>query len=123
METEAGRIAALAGRLLDKVEQAIGELDLQTASRKIKTKSGNTEETWEYRQVLHTGTVDRAGLKVLTDLLKELQAITGGVPELDRKEREARIESLRRGAGIQEVGESDTGIILLPARNEIGIEN
>ena len=82
METETGRIDALAGRLLDKVEQAIGELDLQTASRKVKTKSGSTEETWEYREVLHTGAVDRAGLKLLTDLLKELQAITGGVPEL-----------------------------------------
>ena len=119
METEAGRIAGLAGRLLDKVEQAIGELDTQTASRKVKTKSGSTEETWEYREVLHTGAVDRAGLKLLTDLLKELQAITGGVPELDRKEREARIESLRKGVGLQEVEDGQTGVILMPERKEL----
>lgn len=121
METEAGRIAGLAGRLLDKVEQAIGELDTQTASRKVKTKNGNTEETWEYREVLHTGTVDRAGLKMLTDLLKELQAITGGVPELDRKEREARIESLRKGVGLQEVEDGQTGVILMPERKGLEI--
>ena len=121
METETGRIDALAGRLLDKVEQAIGELDTQTASRKIKTKSGGTEETWEYREILRTGTVDRAGLKVLTDLLKELQAITGGVPELERKEREARIESLRRGVGLQEVEDGQTGVILMPERK--GLES
>ena len=119
METETGRIDALAGRLLDKVEQAIGELDTQTASRKIKTKSGGTEETWEYREILRTGTVDRAGLKVLTDLLKELQAITGGVPELERKEREARIESLRRGVGLQEVEDGQTGVILMPERTKM----
>lgn len=123
MEAETGRIDALAGRLLDKVEQAIGELDTQTASRKIKTKSGTTEETWEYREILRTGTVDRAGLKVLTDLLKELQAITGGVPELERKEREARIESLRRGVGLQEVEDGQTGVILMPAREKGGLEN
>lgn len=119
METETGRIGALAGRLLDKVEQAIGELDTQTAARKVKTKSGATEETWEYQEILHTGTVDRAGLKVLTDLLKELQAITGGVPELERKEREARIESLRRSVGLQEVEEEMTGVILMPERKEL----
>ncbi len=123
METEAGRIAGLAERLLDKVEQAIGELDTQTASRKIKTKNGSTEETWEYREVLHTGTVDRAGLKVLTDLLKELQAITGCVPELDRKEREARIESLRKGVGLQDVEDGQTGVILMPERKELGVES
>lgn len=116
METEAGRIAALAEKLLDKLEQAIGELDLQTASRKVKTKNGATEETWEYREVLHTGTVDRAGLKVLTDLLKELQVITGEVTELEQREREAKIQSLHHSVGIQEVEEGQTGIILLPER-------
>ena len=102
MDTEAGRIARLAGRLLDKVEQAIGELDQQTASRKVKTRNGTTEETWEYREVLHTGTVDRSGLKVLTDLLKELQAITGSAPDTAREEQ-------------------DTGVILLPERKQEGV--
>jgi len=118
MDTEA-RVTELADRLLDKLSQAIGELDLQTATRKVKTKEGGTEEVWEYPVTLHRGTVDRAGLKVLTDLLKELQAITGGVPELERKEREARIESLRRGVGLQEVTEEMTGVILMPERKEM----
>ena len=97
METEA-RVAALAGLLLDKVEQAIGELEVQTASRKVKTKSGTTEETWEYRELLHTGIVDRAGLKLLTELLKELQAITG--------------------TGVQAGQEEGSGVILIPCRKE-----
>ena len=116
METEA-RVAALADRLLDKLSQAVGELDLQTATRKVKTKEGSTEEVWEYPVTLRRGTVDRAGLKVLTDLLKELQVIRGEVTDLERREREAKIESLRRGIGVQDVEDDRTGVILLPPRN------
>ncbi len=117
LEMERDRVAVLAERLLGKLEQAIGELDLQTATRKVKTKEGTTEEVWEYPVTVHRGTVDRAGLKQLTDLLKELQVITGEVSGLERREREARIESLHRSAGLQEVEEAETGVILLPVQD------
>lgn len=119
METEYGeshRVADLADRLLGKVEQAIGELDIQVTSRKVKTRQDGTEETREFLEAQRGTIVDRAGLKLLTSVLKELQTITGSVTELERREREAKIESLRRGAGIQETEEGDTGVILLPAR-------
>ena len=97
MEAET-RVAELAQRLLEKVEQAIGELDLEVASRRVKTKTGTTEEVWEFQVPVHTGIVDRAGLKLLTGVLKELQSITG--------------------TAAADPEEGQTGIILLPRRQE-----
>lgn len=111
-------VPELADRLMEKLAQAIGELDLTCTTRKIKTKEGNTETTVEIREGEPGGTVDRGGLKQLISGLKELQSIKGEITDLERREREARIESLHRGAGLPEVEESDTGIILLPPRME-----
>lgn len=122
METEA-RVAELADRLLDKLSQAVGELDLQTVTHKVKTKDGCSEETREFHVAQPGGTVDRAGLKQLTSVLKELQSITGAVTELELREREARIESLRRGIGVQDVEDDRTGVILIPFRKELEVEN
>ena len=112
----------LADLLLEKLRQAIGELDYNCVVRKIKTKEGTTETTLEYRDSEPGGTVDRAGLKQLTGALKELQAIRGDIPALERREREARIESLRRGTGMAEVEDENTGVILLPLREMSGTE-
>lgn len=97
METEA-RVAVLAQRLLDKVEQAIGELDLQVTTHRVKTKKDSGEETTEFYETRETGLVDRAGLKQLTAVLKELQTITG--------------------AGVQDAAEEETGVIVIPCRKE-----
>ena len=64
---------------------------------KVRTK----EET-----LLATTTlVDQAGLKQLTAALKELQAITGQIPELDRREREEKLRNLEQDiqSGVIEV--------------------
>lgn len=117
-QTTGHTVEALADMLLEKLAKAIGELDLNCTVRKVKTKEGNTETTTEYHCAESGGTVDRGGLKQLTSALKELQTIRGEITDLERREREARIESLHRGAGIPEVAEADTGIILLPPRAE-----
>jgi len=115
---EASAVEVLADRLLEKLSQAIGELDCNPVTRKVKTKEGNTEITLEYRESEAGGTVDRAGLKQLTGALKELQAIRGDIPALERREREARIESLCRGVSLPEQEEMTTGVILLAPRVE-----
>ena len=117
-QTSGYAVEALADMLLEKLAQAIGELDLNSTVRKVKIKEGNTETTTEYRETESGGTVDRGGLKQLTSALKELQTIRGEITDLERREREARIESLHRGMSLPETAELDTGVILLPPRME-----
>ena len=94
----AAKVDTLADKLLVKLEQAIDELDLKVTTHKIKTETGNTEETMEYKVASEGGVVDRAGLRQLTAALKELKEIKGDKSELDRQEQEARIANLRRQA-------------------------
>jgi len=116
---QAAKVGALADKLLVKLEQAIDELDLQVTTHKIKTERGSTEETTEFRVAVPGGTVDRAGLRQLTAALKELQTIKGEVTDLERREREARIDALRRSSMTADGDDDDTGIILLPPRREV----
>jgi len=118
--TEPSAVEVLADRLLEKLGQAIGELDHNPITRKVKTKEGNTETTLEIRETEAGGTIDRAGLKQLTSALKELQTIRGDMPALERREREARIESLYRGMQQPEQEDMATGVILLAPRAEEG---
>lgn len=81
------RIDELANQLLDKLEQAIGELCTYTSAATVKTKDveyGNperpdkvTRETVfeEERVSAYEGTVDRNGLKQVAGVLKELRDI------------------------------------------------
>lgn len=93
---QAAKVGDLADKLLVKLEQAIDELDLKVTTHKIKTERGATETTTEFKVAEEGGTVDRVGLRQLTSALRELQAIKGEITDLERKEREARIELLRK---------------------------
>lgn len=115
---QAAKINDLADKLLVKLEQAIDELDLQVTTHKIKTESGNTEQTTEFRVATEGGMVDRAGLRQLTAALKEIQVIKGEVSDLERREREARIEALRRASLTGDGDDDETGVVLLPPRRE-----
>jgi hypothetical protein len=107
---QAARVGDLADKLMIKLEQAIDELDLQVTTHKIKTERGSTEETTEFRVAVPGGTVDRTGLRQLTGALKELKLIKDEISDLERREREARIEVLRRQA---EKGDtSDSSVIV-----------
>ena len=95
---QAARVSDLADKMLNKLEQAIDELDLKIITQKVKTEKGNTETTIEFKVAEPGGIVDRAGLRQLTAALKDLQTIKGEITELERREREARIEALRKAA-------------------------
>lgn len=116
MERQNLAVEALADQLLEKLAQAIGELNLEVTTRKVKTKDESGETTTEVREVTES-IIDRAGLKQLTSVLKELQSIKGEYPALEMREKEAKIESLCRGAGF-DTDREDTGVILLAARME-----
>ena len=115
---QAAKVGDLADKLLIKLEQAIDELDLKVTTHKVKTEMGNTETTTEFKVATEGGTVDRAGLRQLTAALKELQTIKGEITDLERREREARIEALRRSSMTGDGDDDDTGVILLPPRRE-----
>ena len=83
----ARRIEELANLILDKLEQAIGELCTYTSTATVKTKEveyGNAErpdkvtrETVREEELVtaYEGAVDRNGLKQVTGVLKELRDI------------------------------------------------
>ena len=99
MERQNLAVEELADRLMEKLAQAIGELNLEVTTRKIKIKDEEGETTSEVLEV-NESIIDRTGLKQLTSVLKELQTIKGEVPIPEARE--------------------DTGVILLAPRKEAG---
>ena len=94
------RINRLANRLIDKLEKAVDELDMETIVEKKTTKNGSEKVTTEQKVLCRDreGPVDKGGLQQLTNTLRDLKAILDVRSELDRQEQEARIANLRRQA-------------------------
>lgn len=92
------RVEAAAERLLDRLEQAVRELDAATITHKEKEKTEAGEILREYTEKLprRKGLIDRGGLKQLTGVLKDLQDILYRDPELESREQEAKLEKLRQ---------------------------
>ena len=88
----------LADQLLQKLEKAIGELDLQVIQWKEKGESQDGKWEKTYEQTQPGGTVDRQGLKALSASLKELKAIKNIQTALEKLEQEAKIEALQNQA-------------------------
>lgn len=117
--TQAAKVGDLADKLLIKLEQAIDELDLKVTTHKIKTERADQETTVEFKVAEEGGTVDRAGLRQLTGALKDLKLIKDEISDLERREREARIEALRRSNLLGDEDDDETGVVLLPPRLEV----
>ena len=114
------RVSDLTDKLLDKLEQAISELDIQLYKMVEKTKvieykndkrpDKPTKETiHEEEKVLEVRTiVDRSGLKAIASSLRDIKEIQMLKTELDKQEQAARIRKLEREAereddSIQEI--------------------
>jgi hypothetical protein len=96
------RIDGITDKLLMKLEQAVGELDLEIIKRKTKLEDDGLEVTTETMEAREGGIVDRAGLRHLTAALKDLKEIQMIKSELDRREQEARIAKLQKEAASDE---------------------
>ena len=104
------RIDDLADKLLEKLEQAITELDLQLYKHTDKTKvieynntrrpDKPTKETiHEEEKLLEAKSiVDRQGLKQIASALKDIKEVKMLRSELDKQEQEARIANLQKAA-------------------------
>ena len=108
------RIDDLADQLLDKLQQAIQELDLQLAKHTDKTKTieydNDRRPDKPTRETIHEeekllevkSIVDRQGLKQIASALKDIKEVKMLRSELDRQEQEARIANLRKQADKDE---------------------
>ena len=109
----AGRVSSAAGRLLDRLEQAVAELDAvtQTCRRKIKTEDG--EQTIEFTEKYprKKGLVDRGGLKQLTGVLKDLQDILSRDGSMDARERELRLQKIEQELNREPDSEAVTVVL------------
>ena len=113
------RIYRIADKLMDKLEKAVEELDMDTVVveqtlQEGKNKTTTKRKTLENRQ----GPIDRAGMQQLTGILRELKAITDVRSAADMEEQRARIDALRAKTVSTGDDDNDTGVILLPPRLE-----
>ena len=119
-KTGLDRVQLAAQRLLDRLEQAVEELDKGTVLLREKRKTEDGEETWELIKAKRKGIVDRAGLKQLTGVLKDLQDILSWDGSLDAREREMKLQKLEQELGRTAEAEGITVVLEKEARDYAG---
>lgn len=112
------RIDDLADKLLEKLEQAIMELDRHIIVHKNKVETANGEQTTEFREAVEGGVVDRQGLKQIASALKDIKEVKMLRTELDRQEQEARIANLRKQTEKDEDNNTDVIEVVFAAGPE-----
>ncbi len=120
------RIQSATDRLLDKLEEAIEELNIQLfkETHKEKVIEYNNPERADKptKEIIHetekliemSSIVDRQGLKQIASALKDIKEVQMLKSELDRREQEARIANLQRQAAADNDDDDETGVVLLP---------
>lgn len=107
-DEQAERIARairIGDKMLEKVEESLNEIDMMLCRstenvKGIEERDGHavevtrSTETFDKKRVA----IDRAGLKQLSAVLRDLREIGIFRSELDKKEQEARINKLRKDA-------------------------
>ena len=108
------RIQDATDLLLDKIEKAIHELNIQLVKETHKEKvveynnperpDKATKEITHETEKVHemTSIIDRQGLKQIASALKDIKEVQMLKSELDRQEQEARIANLRKQAESEE---------------------
>ena len=119
------RIDDLADKLLEKLEQAITELDLQLYKHTDKTKvieynndrrpDKPTKETiHEEEKLLEAKSiVDRQGLKQIASALKDIKEVKMLRSELDQQEQKARIANLEKQAQKEDTQADSIEVVFL----------
>lgn len=104
------RVMDITDKLLDKLEKAVEELDIQLFKDVVKTKEIEynhelrpdkpTKETiHEEEKVIEVKSiVDRSGIKAIASALRDIKEVQMLKTELDRMEQEARIAKLQKEA-------------------------
>ena len=85
MEQHSLSVETLADRLLEKLAQAVEELDKEVTTTKVKVKDEDGETITESLEIKKS-IINRTGLKQLTAVLKELQEIKAEFASLELTE-------------------------------------
>lgn len=124
------RVLDITDRLLDKLEKAVEELDIQLYKDVVKTKEIEynhekrpdkpTKETiHEQEKVIEVKSiVDRSGIKAIASALRDIKEVQMLKTELDRMEQEARIAKLQKEA---EADEKDNNEIKVTIEGDLEI--
>ena len=108
---EMERVREVAGRLLERLEQAVEKLDKGTVTLREKVKTEQGEEITELVKAKRKGVVDRAGLKQLTGVLKDLQDILSRDGSLDTRERQLRLQRIEQELNREPESEGITVVL------------
>lgn len=112
------RILSITDKLLDKIEKAVDELDIQLCKKTEKTKvieynnvdrpdKATKEIIHETEEVLEVRTIiDRKGVQELASAIKSLKEVQMLKTELDEQEQQARIDKLRKEASSEDTEEN-----------------
>lgn len=98
------RAVAIGDKMLEKVEESLEQIDMvlcrttMTKRTYKKDEEGNTSDITETSEDfdLKKVAIDRAGLRQLSAVLKDLREIGIFRSELDKREQEARIKKLQK---------------------------
>lgn len=69
------RLIRLTDRLMERLEQAVEELEKQTVVRKTRQVQEGVTITQEFREPVEVGMVDREGLRQIVSALKEVRGL------------------------------------------------
>lgn len=108
------RVLDITDKLLDKLEKAVEELDIQLYKDVVKTKE--IEYNHELRpdkptkEIIHEeekvievkSIIDRSGIKAIASALRDIKEVQMLKTELDRREQEARIAKLQKEAEAED---------------------
>ena len=109
------RILTIADKLLDKIEKAVDELDIQLCKSVVKVKDieydndmipdkPTKESIVESESIVECKTIiDRKGVQELASAIKSLKEVKMIRTELDDEEQKARIEKLRKDAMDEQI--------------------
>lgn len=118
------RVQDATDRLLDKIERAIEELDLQLAKHVEKTKiieynnyerpdKPTKEIVEETESLVETRTiVDRMGVKQIASALRDIKEVQMLKSELDKREQEARIANLQKQANKDDNAAQEVRVVI-----------
>ena len=108
------RILSITDKLLDKIEKAVDELDIQICKKVEKVKEieyknyerpdkPTKEIIHEVEEVTEVQTIiDRKGVQELASAIKSLKEVQMLKTELDEQEQKARIDKLRKDASDEQ---------------------
>lgn len=118
------RIQGITDKLLNKLERAVEELDIQLFKNVVKVKEieyNNFERPDKpTKEIIHEEEkytevrtiIDKSGLKAIASALRDIKEVQMLKSELDHREQEARIRNLEKQAEAEDKEDNEIKVII-----------